>query len=57
MKMNFVRPKDEPKPFQFDPKKVCVRKNYVWNSFSGTPKKGEKCGHYSYSGNLHRSNG
>lgn len=50
MKMDFVRPKEEEKPFHFELDKVCTKDDDrdEWNSFSKTPKVGEKFGHYSF---------
>lgn len=56
MKVNFVRPKDEPKPFQFKLEDICIRQERVWNSFSVTPKEGEKYGRYSFDDKMQKSN-
>lgn len=57
MKMNFVRPKEEPKEYHFEPQNVCVRKSDAWNSFSVTPQAGEKYGHYSFKKSVQGNNG
>lgn len=48
MRMDFVRPKEEAKPFRFELEEVCTKEDDTWNSFSVTPKVGEKYGHYSF---------